>query len=225
MPRAQLLIELQDDGWIHHGDGESVLAAEAMQEASDELQGRQADIFDYICERWATGEFPVTTTELQDVAKCNASKVNRALRSLEKKNLVRQEGQVEALISGGRPQLLWVPNTPSLESGEKRETRETTPRAHVKRRGYSPFSPSSPSSLGGVAEGFLPPSPGTPVELHRNGAWSNGWVVADASNPNDVKAAKLGNVNVTIGSLRWDLDVRLCQSSPFKAEPSDPFDF
>ncbi len=37
-----LLIELQDDGWIHHGDGESVLAAEAMQEAADELQGRQA---------------------------------------------------------------------------------------------------------------------------------------------------------------------------------------
>ena len=48
-----LLIELQDDGWIHHGDGESVLAAEAMQEAADELQGRQACVFDYIKERWA----------------------------------------------------------------------------------------------------------------------------------------------------------------------------
>ena len=114
-----LLIELQDDGWLLHGDGESVMAAEAIQEASDELQGRQADIFDHMCDRWAAGEFPVTTAELQDVAKCNASKVNRALRSLEKKSLVRQEGQLEGLSLGGRPQLLWVPNTPSLESGEK----------------------------------------------------------------------------------------------------------
>ena len=220
-----LLIELQDDGWLLHGDGESVMAAEAMQEASDELQGRQADIFDHMCDRWAAGEFPVTTAELQDVAKCNASKVNRALRSLEKKSLVRQEGQLEGLSLGGRPQLLWVPNTPSLESGEKRGTRETTPRARIKERGYAPFFPSSPTSPGSSAEGFLPPDPGTPVELHRNGAWNNGWVVLDASNTNSVKAAKLGNSNVTVGNLRWDLDVRLCQSSPFKAEPSDPFNF
>ena len=225
-----LLIELQDDGWIHHGDGESVLAAEAIQEASDELQGRQADIFDYLCDRWAAGEFPVTTTELQDVAKCNASKVNRALRALEKKSLARQQGQLEPLVSGGRPQLLWVPNTPSLESAETRGIRPTNTLAHVKEKGCSPFFTKTPAFGGGVAEGVLPPTPGTPVELHRNGAWSNGWVVVDASNANSVKAAKLGNANITVGSLRWDLDVRLCQSSPFKAAPetfdtSDRFDF
>jgi len=225
-----LLIELQDDGWIHHGDGESVLAAEAIQEASDELQGRQADIFDYLCDRWAAGEFPVTTTELQDVAKCNASKVNRALRALEKKSLARQQGQLEPLVSGGRPQLLWVPNTPSLESAETRGTRPTNTLAHVKEKGCSPFFTKTPAFGGGVAEGVLPPTPGTPVELHRNGAWSNGWVVVDASNANSVKAAKLGNANITVGSLRWDLDVRLCQSSPYKAEPAttdiyDLFDF
>ena len=37
-----LLIELQDDGWIHHGDGESVLAAEAMQEARRRTAGPSA---------------------------------------------------------------------------------------------------------------------------------------------------------------------------------------
>jgi len=225
-----LLIELQDDGWLLHGDGESVMAAEAIQEASDELQGRQADIFDYLCDRWAAGEFPVTTTELQDVAKCNASKVNRALRALEKKSLARQQGQLEPLVSGGRPQLLWVPNTPSLETAETRGTRPTNTLAHVKEKGCSPFFTKTPAFGGGVAAGVLPPSPGTPVELHRNGDWSNGWVVVDASNADSVKAAKLGNANVTVGSLRWDLDVRLCQSSPFKAAPEtsdiyDPFDF
>ena len=225
---STLLIELKDDGWIHHGDGESVLAAEAMQEASDELQGRQADIFDYVCERWAVGEFPVTTIELQDVVKCNASKVNRALRALEKKDLVRQKGQLAPLVSGGRPQLLWVPNTPSLESGEKRETRETKPHAHDKRRGYSPFSPKTPASGGGVAEGLFTPSPGTPVERHKNGSWANGWVVVDASNLQAVKISQIGNPMLTISNMRWELDVRPCQGTPFAAEEqpqSDPFDF
>jgi len=225
-----LLIELQDDGWIHHGDGESVLAAEAMQEASDELQGRQADIFDHMCERWAVGEFPVSTNELQDIAKCNASKVLRALRALEKKGLVYQHGQLEALVAGGRPQFLWAPIEATRDVGGSRGERGNTSHASHGEIGFTPKTPKPPNILNSYVEGFLPPTPGTPVELHRNGAWSNGWVVVDASNASSVKAAKLGNANITVGSLRWDLDVRLCQSSPFKAAPetfdtSDPFDF
>jgi len=225
-----LLIELQDDGWIHHGDGESVLAAEAMQEASDELQGRQADIFDHMCERWAAGEFPVSTNELQEIAKCNASKVLRALRALEKKGLVYQHGQLEVLVAGGRPQFLWAPIEASRDIGGSRGERGNTSRALHEEIGFTPKTPKPPNTLGSFVEGFLPPTPGTPVELHRNGDWSNGWVVVDASNADSVKAAKLGNANITVGSLRWDLDVRLCQSSPFKAAPetsdtSDLFDF
>ena len=222
-----LLIELQDDGWVHHGDGESVLAAEAMQEAADELQGRQADIFDYMCERWATGEFPVSTNELQDIAKCNASKVLRALRALEKKSLIYQHGQIDALVAGGRPQFLWVPNTPSPESEGFRGERGNTSRASHEIKGFTPITPITPNSGGDLAEGVLPPIAGTPVELHRNGDWNNGWVVSDASDLHAVRVAKLGSPNVTVGSLRWELDVRPCQSSPFKADPvkSDPFDF
>ena len=235
-----LLIELQDDGWIHHGDGESVLAAEAMQEAADELQGRQADIFDYMCERWATGEFPVTTNELQDVGKCNATKVLRALRALEKKGLIYQHGQMEALVAGGRPQFLWAPHEASPESGGTRGIRGNTSRASHEIEGFTPFTPITPNTLSTSAEGVLPPMPGTPVELHRNGDWNNGWVVSDASDLHAVRVAKLGSPNVTVGSLRWELDVRPCQSSPFGAPPlgdvgkvpdapapvePDPFDF
>ena len=222
-----LLIELQDQGWIHHGDGESVLAAEAMQEAADELQGRQADIFDYMCERWATGEFPVTTNELQDVGKCNATKVLRALRALEKKGLIYQHGQMEALVAGGRPQFLWAPHEASPESGGLRGERGNTSRASHEIDGFTPITPITPNTLSTSSEGVLPPMPGTPVELHRNGDWNNGWVVSDASDLHAVRVAKLGSPNVTVGSLRWELDVRPCQSSPFKADPvePDPFDF
>ncbi len=214
-----LLIELQDDGFIHHGDGESVLAAEAMQEAADELQGRQADIFDHMCERWAAGEFPVSTNELQDVAKCNASKVLRALRALEKKSLIYQHGQMDALVAGGRPQFLWAPYEASSKSGGFRGERGNTSRALHEIEGFTPITPITPNTPGTSTEGVLPPMPGTPVELHRNGDWNNGWVVSDASDLHAVKAAKLGSPNVTVGNLRWDLDVRLCQSSPFKADP------
>jgi hypothetical protein len=198
-----------------------------MQEAADELQGRQADIFDYICERWVLGQFPVTSKELQNVGNCNLSKVNRALRALEKKCLVRQEGKLDPLVAGGRPELLWVPNEASGETGGTRGTRETTSRASHEIEGYSPYSPYLPNTPGTSAEGVKPPLAGTPVELHRNGDWNNGWVVSDASDLHAVKAAKLGSPNVTVGSLRWGLDVRPCESSPFKADPvePDPFDF
>jgi len=192
-----------------------------MQEAADDLQGRQADIFDYMCERWAVGEFPVTTNELQDIAKCNASKVLRALRALEKKSLIYQHGQLEPLVAGGRPQFLWAPHEGSRDIGGTRGERGNTSRALHEIGGFTPKTPNHPNTLGTSTEGVLPPTSGTPVELHRNGAWSNGWVVLDASNADKVKAAKLGNSNVTVGNLRWDVDVRLCQSSPFKAESTD----
>jgi hypothetical protein len=67
---------------------------------------------------------------------------------------------------------------------------------------------------------------GTPVEYFSNGNWTNGFVVRDASNPDRVVIEKLGNPAVTRGTtydmqLRWDIDVRPCQSA-FKTEPEDP---
>ena len=225
-----LLIELQDDGWLLHGDGESVMAAEAMQEAADELQGRQADVFDYIKERWLLGEFTVAGTELSSHFNLERNKTSRCLRALVRKGLIEEAGMTETGPTGGRPSPLYRPaRGSSLEAWQTSQTSQTS-RVHTERSSLPPLTPLAGSDGGGSVQGGLTPSPGTPVELQRNGAWSNGWVVVDASNANSVKAAKLGNANVTVGSLRWGLDVRLCQSSPFKAAPetfdtSDPFDF
>lgn len=220
-----LLIELQDDGWIHHGDGESVLAAEAMQEAADELQGRQADVFDYIKERWMLGEFTVAGTEIASHFNLERNKTSRCLRGLVRKGLIEEAGMTEANALGGRPSPLYRPKgASSLEAWQTSQTCQTSSSIAIE-RGLPPLTALTRSDGGCSVEGGLtPPSPGTPVELFRNGEWSNGWVVAAASSSDNVRAAKLGNSMITVGNLRWGLDIRACQSSPFKAEPTEPVD-
>ena len=218
-----LLIELKDDGWIHHGDGESVLAAEAMQEAADDLQGRQADVFDYIKERWMLGEFPVAASELSGHFNLERNKTHRCLRSLERKGLVEQAGQAET--EGGRPALLFRPTgVSSLEGGQTSQRGQSAPYTHDTKP-LSPLSPLSPAAGGDPP--LSPLSVGDAVERFNGGLWSNGWVVQDASNPLCITIAKLGNPLVQFRNQRPDLDIRPCQSSPFAAttpEP-DPFDF
>tara|TARA_Y100000004_G_scaffold84442_1_gene94771 strand:- start:1007 stop:2620 length:1614 start_codon:yes stop_codon:yes gene_type:complete len=216
-----LLIELQDDGWIHHGDGESVLAAEARQEASDELQGRQADIFDYICDRWMLGEFPVAGTEVSATFNLERNKSSRALRALARKGLIEEAGHTETGAEGGRPSVLYKPYGVSTTDTSQTSQTSQTSRAHTERKGLSPLKHLARMEQGSSEQGGLAHPVGTPVELHRNGAWNNGWVIADGSRADNVRAAKLGNPKITINNLRWDLDVRLCQSSPFEPASID----
>ena len=220
-----LLIELKDDGWIHHGDGESVLAAEAMQEAVDDLQGRQAEVFDYIKERWLLGEFPVAGTEVAGRFNLDSSKCSRCLRGLARKGLIEECGQTEVGPDGGRPSSLYRPVGASLpETPQTPQTPQTT-RASYETKGLGRLGRSEHLQPGG---GFASPlSVGDPVERFSAGVWSNGWVVQDSSNPLSITIAKLGNPLVQFRNQRPDLDIRPCQSSPFAAttpEP-DPFDF
>ena len=188
----------------------------------------RADVFDYIKERWLLGEFTVAGTELASQFNLERNKTSRCLRALVRKGLIEEAGTLEVGPEGGRPSALYRPaGGSSLEGWQTSQTCQTS-RASYEKRGLPPLTPLTRSDGGSSSEGGLAPLPGTPVELHRNGAWSNGWVVLDATNANSVKAAKLGNSNITVGNLRWDVDVRLCQSSPFKAdsaEPTDLFDF
>ena len=217
-----LLIELEDDGWVHHGDGENVLAAEAMQEAADDLQGRQADVFDYIKERWLLGEFTVAGTELASHFNLERNKTSRCLRGLVRKGLVEEAGLADPGVLGGRPSPLYRPaRASSPEAWQTSQTSQTSPSITIE-RGLTPLTPSPRTDLG---SGFDTPAVGAPVELLRNNEWCNGWVVANASNMDSIRAAKLGSPNVLISNLRWELDVRPCQSGSQEPEPTELFDF
>jgi hypothetical protein len=55
MPQ-QFLIERTEEGWISHGDAEAVAQAQALQEAEEKLNDRQAEALEAVRERWAAGE-------------------------------------------------------------------------------------------------------------------------------------------------------------------------
>ena len=218
---STILVELKDDGWIHHGDGDSVLAAEAMQEAADELQGRQADVFDYIKERWSVGRFPVAGTEIASQFNLERNKASRCLRALVRKGLIAENGSTGSGDSGGRPSPLYRPKDPSpSEACQTSQTCQTS--RTYENKGFGTFDTFATfaQGRGGSApeEGLAHPLNGSPVELHRGNAWSNGWVLKSSENLNACIAEKLGNPQVRINNLRWGVDVRLCESSAFKGE-------
>ena len=226
-----LVVELKDEGWHLHGEGDDAMRAEALAEAEAELTGRQADFFDYIADRWALGEFPVSTSELSQHFNLEGNKTNRTARALERKGLIRQCGQTDPGKEGGRPSALFHPALPpSPQEGCKTsKTSETLARVH-ENRGFSPFTPLSPSVRGG---GFITPageqpnpfSIGVSVELYQpDGTWANGWMVSSESRPDAIAVERLGNPNLRKRNLRPDLDVRLCSGSPYPQPVVEPDD-
>jgi hypothetical protein len=225
-----LLIELEDDGWISHGDGSAALQAEALAETAEELQGRQADAFDYIADRWALGQFPVSATELAAHLNLPGNKANRCLQGLMRKGLIQPVGTTEPGIGGGRPSTLFTPADvlhPLPPEGVKNVLNVQNPSRAHEIRSFSPLSLLSPAQGGG---GFITPAaegseqglcPGMPVERLQGGEWKNGWVVHDGSNPHAVTIAKLGQPLYRIQNLRWEVDLRPCAGSPF-AGPATP---
>jgi hypothetical protein len=220
---ATLLAELHDDGWISHGEGDAALQAEALAEAQEDLAGRQADAFDYIADRWELGEFPVSGIELAAHLNLPGNKANRCVQQLVRKGLIEQVGLTDPGPDGGRPSCLWKPMTPLPLEGVKKGEQVKNPSRTYEIRGYSPISSFSGAAGGG---GLNTPPPGTPVERLIDGQWLNGWVVQDASNPNAVTIAKLGQPTYRIRNLRWEMDVRCCTGSPFSTPqpPVNPLD-
>jgi hypothetical protein len=239
---SAVLIELQDQGWISHGDGATAMQAEKLSEAADELQGRQADAFDYIAERWELGHFPVSGLELAAQLNLPGNKTNRCLQGLLRKGLIKQVGETEPSPQGGRPSNLYAPSVytpkhPSLPpervNSVPKVNNPSPVHARVKKEeGYSPFSSYSPISGGGTSPSWYTPdggkSPqvgppagppvGLAVERLVSGEWRHGWVIHDGSNPHAVTIARIGEPHYRIQNLRWELDLRPAPDSPF-AQP------
>tara|TARA_B100000287_G_scaffold144271_1_gene136162 strand:+ start:542 stop:2257 length:1716 start_codon:yes stop_codon:yes gene_type:complete len=206
-----MVAELLDDGWITHGDGEQAMAQEARAEAELELTGRQADVFDYVNDRWDVGEFPVTANEICAQFSLERNKANRTLGQLVKKALIVRCGEAESTLDGGRPASLYRPNIPLPENPMKNVPNVTNPSRAYEISSLSPFSRYIHVSEGG---GYVTPTPGTPVERLVNDKWESGWLIQDGKNPHAITITQLGNTKLRIRNMRLDVDLRFC-SSPF----------
>lgn len=224
---CSLVTELQDTGWMLHGEGEDALRAEAFADAEADLSGRQADVFDFIADRWEAMQLPVAINEVAGHFSMDRNKANRAVRQLERKGLLRQAGTTET--TNGRPSLLFAPLSPPSRGVVQTQQTEQTPRAHHEIRGLSPFSPLS-HMLGGGSAGATnhlchTPSlqPNASVELLQpDGTWANGWKLHKESTVNAITVWRLdpGGRLVKRSGMRWEMDVRLSISAQPQPSPS-----
>jgi hypothetical protein len=235
---STLLVELEDNGWVCHGDGQGVLHAESLAAAQLELSGRQADAFDYIADRWELGGFQVSGVELASHLNLQGNKANRCLQQLLAKGLIKKVGQSEPAAQGGRPSGLFTPATPLPPEGEAKGEKGKNPSRTYELKGISPSSSSAYAYGGGglstppveptaptgdaltAAEGLITAHPkrGMAVEkLGSDGCWQNGWVIQDASNPHKVEIVRLGNSLLKFIAQRWLIDIRPCAGSPWPA--------
>ena len=246
---TNLVVELTDDGWVSHGDGDDAIAAEARAQVEESLQGRQESAYDHCCQLW---ENKVHTTAAEIASCCNISrqKALRTLKALVTKGLIVQDGELPP-DTAGRPAALYrpvfdTPNDPSKKTGGQKgqtcQIEESTAdeqsfggqrgqipsalgsdpsRAHIK-RDLTHKTHLTPSDGGGVPEGVLLPVPvGTHVERLIGDSWKNGWLVRDGSNPNRMVIAKLGNEMLTMSNQRWGVDIRENKGSVFAAPAAE----
>ena len=231
-----MLIELEDDGWMSHGNSEAAMQAEALADAALDLQGRQADAYDYIVDRYELAHAAVSGVELQDHLNLPQNKTKRVTDGLLKKGLINKAGVTEP-IGAGRPSQLFTPATPLPGNGVLSVSNGGNPEevclTRTQLRDKTSLIPITARSWGGVSseEGgvktpaqaetlaitgeSLNPVKGMSVEKFQGGHWQNGWVIKDASNLDKVEIEKLGNRLMKFVSQRWLVDIRPCGGSPW----------
>ena len=233
---SSMLIELEDDGWMSHGNSEAAMQAEALADAALDLQGRQADAYDYIVDRYELAHAAVSGVELQDHLNLPQNKTKRVTDGLLKKGLIIKAGVTEP-IGAGRPSQLFTPATPLPGNGVLSVSNGGNPEevclTRTQLRDKTSLIPITARSWGGVSseEGgvktpaqaetlaitgeSLNPVKGMSVEKFQGGHWQNGWVIKDASNLDKVEIEKLGNRLMKFVSQRWLVDIRPCGGSPW----------
>tara|TARA_B100000965_G_scaffold402782_1_gene429489 strand:+ start:2461 stop:3966 length:1506 start_codon:yes stop_codon:yes gene_type:complete len=227
---TSLVLELTDDGWRSHGDGEDVIAIENLAEVEMNLQGRQGDVYDHVVKLWEN-QVHTTSSEVSSQFNISQQKALRTLRGLQKKGLLLEDDSMKVDLQG-RPASLFKPRKEGTQEsgGEKGERGESSSLAHKKDSltpltpyNKTPLTPKTPESLGGVNEPKVSIPIRTPVQKLTAGVWKNGYLIRDGSNPHAIVVEKIGNSKVTISNLRWNIDVRECVGSIFGSE--DDYEF
>ena len=235
---------LQEGGWTFLDGLEKAQQVERIGQRIGELGGVRAQVFDYVATR-AKIQADVSVEEVASELNKQISAVNRELRLLKSKGLVsvsRKDSQ--------RP--FWTLTEASaafMSDDSLRDSEGVYPVHHVYLSKINKInniynsqsstavleadqrktsSDEAASLSDNVSSAVSPIAVGTPVERFKDDAWENGWVVHDGQDRDRITIAKLGNQMVLVRNLRWGLDVRECNGSPFaprESQDTGEFDF
>ena len=180
-----------------------------------ELGGVRASVFDYLNLRTEL-QADVSADELGTELNKTRSNVSRELNNLKNKGLasvVRWED------TGSRPKPYWQLSPAAAEAmspggqsfGSFDSFGNKINRINKINSQDSTAVPETESKR------IIPP--GTPVEINRDGNWSNGYVVHDASNLDSMILVKVGSPTVRLLNQRIDIDARPCESAFKQPEP------
>lgn len=206
---------LAEGGWTFMDGLERAQQVERVRQRIMELSGVRAAVFDYLTVRTELGA-DVSTEELSTELNKSRSNASRELNNLKAKGLAfvaRWEG------NGSRPRPFWKLSEAAAEA--------MSPGGHS----FDSFDPLD-NKINRInifnsqdSTAVLETDPkriiaaGSPVEVNRDGIWSGGYLVRDASDPDSITLEKLGNPMVTLSNQRIDIDVRPCESPFSFAEP------
>ncbi len=222
---------LSEGNWTLLGNLEHSQQVELVRKKIMALGGVRGEVFDYLKMRTQLGA-DVAADEIAGALTGNktSSNMSRELDSLKTLGLAYV---TRAEKTGGRDRSFWRVTQVVLDSSDHEPSSLREPQ-----NDFNESNDSRPPRIIKINKIYLQgdesqnrpeqknqPVYGTPVEVFRNGKWSNGFVVRDAGNPDAVIIEKFGNSTITMGTkydaqLRWNLDVRPCQPPT-----PDPFDF
>ena len=228
---------LAEGGWTYLDGLEQAQQVERVRQRISELGGVRASVFDYLTLRTELGA-DVSSDEVATELNKSRSNVSRELQNLKAKGLAfvcREEA------TGARPRPYWrltkaaeqavvysSPGGLSFESSDSFDKEMN--KINVFNSQDSTAVPAGMklihADFRGSADEFQQLGK-EPVELYRNGVWSNGYLIRDGTNPESITVEKIGTPSLTISNLRYGIDVRPC-SDPFansEPEPAAETDF
>ena len=218
---------MPEGGWTYLDGLEEAQKVERAGQRIMELGGVRASVFDYLTLRTGLNA-DVSAEELATELDKQKGHVSRELRALKAKGLAEP---VRTEETGSRPRIYWMTSPAAMEwslGGSEPGSNGSVGSFPIKSI-KSNISNSQDDTSVLPAKAKDPSSesidPKTKVEIRRGDEWADGFIVRNGSDLNKISVERLGNPMVTISNLRWELDVRLCQSGSQEPEPTELFDF
>jgi len=218
---------MPEGGWTYLDGLEEAQKVERAGQRIMELGGVRASIFDYLTLRTGLNA-DVSAEELATELDKQKGHVSRELRALKAKGLAEP---VRTEETGSRPRIYWMASPAAMEwslGGSEPGSNGSVGSFPIKSI-KSNISNSQDDTSVLPSETKDPSSksidPKTKVEIRRGDEWASGFIVRNGFDLNKISVERLGNPMVTISNLRWELDVRLCQSGSQEPEPTELFDF